>query len=147
MRPRISKQTEKKLDIFADKILEGTNADKLPASQKVRLLVKEHDKFTKDFESWVSKGSELANDSRHAANRYVVGYPDSENYTYSSLPSDSEYRRMHIDDETVEDLKKVLETERPTQAALDNSFDRTLGLVLEAYNLWAREVGLGWRQY
>jgi len=144
MRPQISKATEWKLDAFAKQMLHGVKSDSLPASQKVRLLVEEHEGFMDSMDTtWTQRAGELRNE---VGEYYLPGHYDSRNISKPTRLDASldDYRRMHIDDEIVEDLKEVLAEEKPAQSKIDQSFDNVLGLVLESYNSWAKQVDVGW---
>lgn len=145
MRPQLSKPTEWKLDTFAEQMLHGAESDNLPASQKVRLLVERHREFMDETDStWIEQAADMR---AGAKDSFLPGHYDSTNKSepnFHKMRRNSEPRRMYIDDEIVEDLKEELEKEKPAQAKLNQSFDNVLGLVLESYNAWASQLGVGW---
>lgn len=138
MRPRISELVEWKLDRYGEVMIDGVDVEKVPVSQKVQALISDHRSLN---EAWTDKAREMRNDSERY---YVPGFEEANPFSIPSHLDRDTYRRARVADEVVADLREVHEELEPRKAALDLSFDDTLNMVLEQYNLYALEMNVGW---
>jgi len=138
MRPRVSEAVEWKLNRFAQVEIDGMDPAKLPVAQKVRVLITHHESLSTD---WVEEAGEMRNSPK---SRYKAGFEGFDQFDMPRGLDREDYRRTRVDDDIVEDLREIHGELEPLKAELDLSFDDRLNMVLECYNLYGSEMGVGW---
>lgn len=138
MRPRVSQAAEWKLNRFGEIQIDGMDPAKLPVAQKVRVLIAHQESMDS---TWRAETKSMRDSTN---THYKPGFKRHNNFTMPPQLDRENYRRTRIDDDIVEELREVHNEEEPLKAELDLSFDDRLNMVLECYNLYAAEMGIGW---
>lgn len=138
MRPRVSEAVEWKLNRFAQVEIDGMDPGKLPVAQKVRVLISHHESMGTD---WIEEAGKMRNSPKR---RYKAGFEGFDQFDMPKGLDRENYRRTRVDDDIVKDLREIHGELEPLKAELDLSFDDRLNMVLECYNLYASEMGVGW---
>lgn len=142
MQPKVTDETEWKLDLFIKREGGPLPVDKFSFNQKVRELV---DHYKNRKKSWAKEVAEMEDDggvnSVGKGSYYRVGMKHSTN---KSLPDfDGETRRPTVDDDLADELQKAAEA--LTNRDLDGlSFNDQLDVVLQKWNDYAAYINIGW---